>query len=188
MVPDRHEQREHEAGHEQHADQRHAADQLDVDHAERCGSPASCCAAPAPPPPPAGRPSHHRQRGQHDGQRQAAPAVGLDPAQARHAALHQREESRQHGHPQPAAARASRSARMQLATSRASMAGGQQRPPLLLVRVAAEDDERYFSATTPQQAPTPRAAGRRRCRAATALEHGPLTAAAAATQPQPAPR
>ena len=51
------EQREHHRGHEQHADQRHAADQFDVKRRRASGSPATSSAGRAPAGSPSGNPN-----------------------------------------------------------------------------------------------------------------------------------
>ena len=128
-------------GHEQHADQRHAADQLDVDHADACGSPAACCAGPAPPAPPAGRrgrstawPASASAAGRPSGR--CAPASGR--ARRRPSARRRRASTATHS----SASQGFQNQRTQLATSAATISdGGDHGPPLLLERVAAEEDD-----------------------------------------------
>ena len=142
FTPCRQEQREHHAGHEQQADQRHAADQLDVEHAEHLDR-RQLAGAPA---------ERHQDRqregeGQAEGRqdqrdRQAAPALLRHVGQAEHAAPHQHADQRQRRRSRSApapCARSGASPRRHRAPMNSSDA--ERRAPLLLVRVAAEQDQ-----------------------------------------------
>ena len=92
----RHEQWQHERGHEQHRDQRHATDQLDVEHAQRADA-GQARLAPE-------RHQHRQREGDRPGSRVDSIRVSGRPpqravstgARPNHAAEHQHEEDGQH--------------------------------------------------------------------------------------------
>ena len=96
-----HEQRKHHARHEQQADQRHAADQLDIEHAERTDR--RQLRAPAERDEDSEREAEGETEGREDQRhRQAAPAVLRHEGQAENAAPHQHADQRQRADPDQA--------------------------------------------------------------------------------------
>ena len=94
-----HEQREHHAGHEQNGDQRHAADQLHVEHAEHFHGRQFGGATAKRDQDGEREGEGGAEGGQDQGDRQAAPVVLGDQRQAEDAAPHQDADDGQRGDP-----------------------------------------------------------------------------------------